>query len=205
MPRTFQSPIGEVVRADPTVIGYAAISFSASKTPSMFVFVSTFAETFLVAPLSPGVDALGFRLIFKFVRRLRGSFAAGLNIFYRSEFEWLNIRHLQLIARFDAFQFARIKLFKEMNVAVKFLGNGVSRITVGQKLQLCLRSYVARQPSNALQVCFSNSVWNEHRLHAAEIESVDVRRGHLRFAWIVTAGLAVVPLAIRDKAQVPSR
>ena len=119
---------------------------------------------------------MGFRLIFNFVRRLRGSFAAGLNIFYRREFEWLNIRHRQLIARLDAFQLACVKLFKEMNVAVKFLGNGVSRITVGQKLQLCLRRYAARQLSNALQVCFSNGVWNEHRLHAAEIESVDVRR-----------------------------
>ena len=55
--RTFQSPIGEAVCAEPIVTGYAAISFPASKTPSMFVFVSTFAETFLGAPLSPGVDA----------------------------------------------------------------------------------------------------------------------------------------------------
>ena len=102
------------------------------------------------------------------------------------------------------FQFAGIKLFKEMNVAVKFLGNGVSRITVGQKLQLCLRRYAARQLSNALQVCFSNGVWNEHRLHAAEIESVDVRREICVLPGILTAGLAVVPLAIRGKAQLPS-
>src|SRR5256885_14144426 len=119
---------------------------------------------------------LDFRLIFNFVRRLRGSFAAGLNIFYRREFEWLNVWDRQLIARFDAFQLAGVKLFKEMSVAVKFFRNGVSGIAIRQKLQLCLRTYVARQLSNALQVRFGNGVWNEHGLHAAEIETVDVRR-----------------------------
>src|SRR5207248_8111911 len=98
------------------------------------------------------------------------------NIFYRREFEWLNVWHRQLIARFDAFQLAGVKLFQKMSVAVKFFGDGVSGIAVRQKLQLCLRSYVARQLSNALQVRFRNGVWNEHRLDAAEIESVDVRR-----------------------------
>src|SRR5205814_9243399 len=91
-------------------------------------------------------------------------------------FEWLHIWHLQLIARFESLQFARIKLFKEVNVAVKFFRNCIGDITVRQKFQFCLFTYVARQPSNTLEVRFRDRVWNEHRLDAAEIESRNIRR-----------------------------
>src|SRR5206468_12453996 len=74
-----------------------------------------------------------FRLIFNLIRSLRTGLAAGLNIFHRSEFEWLDVRHGQLVARFDAFQLSWIKLFKKMNVAVKFFGNTVGGIAVREK------------------------------------------------------------------------
>jgi hypothetical protein len=41
---TFHSPIGEDVCAEPIVTGYAATNLSASKTPSIFVFVSIFTD-----------------------------------------------------------------------------------------------------------------------------------------------------------------
>jgi hypothetical protein len=75
-------------------------------------------------------------LISNFVRRLRGSFAAGLNLFHRRKFEWLDIRHLQLIACFDSFQFAGIELFKEVNVGVKFFRNCVGDIAVTAEISI---------------------------------------------------------------------
>src|SRR6266513_686791 len=60
-------------------------------------------------------------LIFHLVSGLRGDLTAGLNLFYRSQVKWLDIRHHQLIAGLDTPQFAAIQLFEEVNVDATFL------------------------------------------------------------------------------------
>src|SRR4030095_7630906 len=67
-------------------------------------------------------------------------------------------------------------LFKEVDVAVKLFRNCVANITVRQKFHFCLLSHVVRQLSNTLKIRFGDCVGNEHRLHAAEIESGNIRR-----------------------------
>ena len=47
---------------------------------------------------------------------------------------------------------------------------------VMQKFHFCLLSYVARRLSNTLKIRFGDCVENEHRLHAAEIQSGNIRR-----------------------------
>ena len=77
--------------------------------------------------------SLRMGLVFQFVGCLQSDFAPGLDVFYRSELKWLNVRNHYLITGLDRFQFARIQLFKEMNVAVKFFGDCIGSITVRQK------------------------------------------------------------------------
>ena len=74
-----------------------------------------------------------FGLIFNLVHCLPSGFAAGLDVFYGSHFECLNVRHQDLVARFNCFQLSWIELFKEMNVAVKFLGNCVGSIAIREE------------------------------------------------------------------------
>jgi hypothetical protein len=125
-------PNGRGGMREPTATGYAGIS--RLRTPEHVRFRvdfygdipwrSTFARSW----------RLGFGSIFNFIRRLRGSFAAGLNVFYRSDFERFNIRDHELIAGFDLFQFVGVEMLEQMNVALKFIGDGGGIIWVGEEL-----------------------------------------------------------------------
>ena len=88
--------------------------------------------------------AFAFRIDLPFRSLPASSFAAGLNLFYRGEFERFNVRHRHLIACFDSFQFTGIEMFKEVNVAVELFGDCVGSVTVREKFQFCLLGYLAR-------------------------------------------------------------
>ena len=74
-----------------------------------------------------------FGLILDLVRRLRVTLAARLDLLYPTELELFDVWNLELIAGFDRFHFAWIKLLQEMNVTVKFFGDGVGCIAVRKK------------------------------------------------------------------------
>jgi hypothetical protein len=78
----------------------------------MFVFGSTFAETFLVLHFRQELR-FEFQLDLQLRSPLVRLFHCLVEYLYRSDFEWLDIRHIHLIACFDSFQFARVKLFKK--------------------------------------------------------------------------------------------
>src|SRR5262245_59159979 len=92
-------------------------------------------------------------------------------------------------------------MFKQMNVAMKLLGDCVSYSAVRQKFQFCLLGYFGGQRPNSLNICVGHSVWDEHRVHAREIETPDIRRlvSVLARLWRWRLNLFAKGLAIKRK------
>ena len=143
-----------------------------------------------------------FRLVFHLVRWLRTGFTAGLYVFYRPKLERFHIRDGELIAGLDLFQLAGIQMFEEMHVAVKFLGECVGGIAVRKEFLLCFRSYAAGQFSYALEVRFGDRVWNEHRIDAGQVESINVRADFRIWSGLLRRwGLRLFPSRLAIKRE----
>src|SRR5439155_16412848 len=64
-------------------------------------------------------------LIFNVVCGLSIAVATWLDLLHRSELKWFDVGNRELIAGFDCFHFAWIKLLQQMHIAVELLGDGV--------------------------------------------------------------------------------
>ena len=116
--------------------GYDLIAFKHAKHVGFRVDLDRNGRlrSFVFLCLCVLVRIFGLRvwLFFDLVDRLRGDFAAGLDFLYRSEVEWFDIRHQDLVAGLERLRFAGIELFEQMNITVEFLGDGFGRAAIGK-------------------------------------------------------------------------